>query len=90
MVKGTVGTPMNDVGSKLINFDIKVPCFCITFWYGKFLKRVHIQLVQCSTFPASWGHGQSSNASISHTLHNCVARLTLYLIANAGMGGLVH
>ena len=29
MVKGPVGTPMNDVGSKLINFDIKVPCFAL-------------------------------------------------------------
>ena len=40
MVKGPVGKPMNAVGSKLINFDIKVPMFSYHFWYGKFLKRV--------------------------------------------------
>ena len=38
---------------------------------------ISFQFSKCSTFPASWGHGQSY-ASISHTLLNCTQYLDTY------------
>ena len=43
----------------------------VSLGYGiSWVYAISFLFSKCSTFPASWGHGQSY-ANISHTLHNC-------------------